>query len=66
MACSYGIAYSTKRPITVIEEWLETNLEGNHELCIQGVDVNNGLKKMSIFFEMESDREKFKSNFAKK
>ena len=61
---SCGIGYMTALPVGDVHDWLEENISGDFH--VQLADINDDAsytKKVEIFFENESDRDKFKTLF---
>lgn len=62
-----GLVYGTRLQISEVEDWLEANCKGDWDLALADLNVGGGdvAKKVEIYFELPTDRDMFKTLFAK-
>lgn len=63
MTLHTGIKFKTSAPITVIEDWLEENCQGEWDLDIEAIATKLGQKSVAVYFEIEADKEAFKQAY---
>lgn len=63
---SFGVLFSTAGAVCDVEEWLEDNCAGEWSLAVEGIDENLIKKSLQIMFEIEADKLRFISEFARR
>ncbi len=66
-AMTCGVGYKTEKSIESIENWLDSNCEGDWDVVLRDMDDSNPakiLKVLEVLFELSDDREKFKVEFS--
>lgn len=63
MTLHTGIKFKTSAPITVIEDWLEENCQGEWDLDIDAIATKLGQKSIAVYFETDADKEAFKQAY---
>jgi hypothetical protein len=62
---SFGVQYETKESVQAVEDWLDNRCKGDWDIRLGGLDEERGRKILQIFFELEADKNAFKSAFTK-
>ena len=62
MSLSTGLKFKTTASISALEDWLEANCTGEWDLELEAISTSrDGQKKVSVFFETDTDRDAFKA-----
>lgn len=63
MTLHTGIKFKTSTPISVIEDWLEENCQGEWDVDIEAISTGLGQKSVAVYFETDEDKEAFKQAY---
>lgn len=63
MTLHTGLKFKTSAPISVIEEWLEANCNGEWDVDIEAISTELKQKSIAVYFENEDDRDAFKAAY---
>lgn len=63
---SFGVQYETKGSVQAVETWLDTRCKGEWDIRLGDLNEAKGSKILQIFFELQADKDAFKSAFTKK
>jgi len=64
MTLHTGIKFKTSASISVIEDWLEENCDGEWDIDIEAIATGLGQKAVAVYFEKDEDKEAFKEVYA--
>lgn len=57
----HGVQYSTARSMAQIEDWLDEHCDGNWNVVFDDIDADSGVKTFTVMFELEIDKDRFRS-----
>lgn len=56
-----GVQYSTARSMAQIEDWLDEHCDGKWTAVLDDIDADSGVKTFTVMFELEIDKDRFRS-----
>lgn len=60
---SYGLKFTTQRPLAELERWLDDHCRGGHHLSIDDMSDDFDKKTVRITFARDQDRQAFRRQF---
>jgi len=61
MSLNTGLKFKTTASISALEDWLDANCTGEWDVELEAISSTlDGQKKVSVFFELDTDRDAFK------